>query len=199
MAKGPFERQGRDGMLKDLKGMIKGSSAKIEPEAYLASLNNESDRGAIILAATLIDDALIEALSKLLSGINSDEADRLFGYRGPLGTFSSRIILAQGLGIYSRRVRKQIEIIKEMRNIAAHAHLMVDFNTPQIRNALQSIFDDEAAADIDTWDAARLRHTYIMLCAVNADYITEHGKTSDRAMPKLMMMLKLPHPLGTSP
>jgi hypothetical protein len=68
------------------------------PDAHwLANeIQNESDRTAIILFATLLDDTLITRLSAIFGAkLHSDEFDHIFRYEGPLGRFSSRISLAQ--------------------------------------------------------------------------------------------------------
>ena len=53
-------------VIKDLKNLIGVQLESIDPERYVAQLRKESDRGAIILGATMIDDALAQALNCLL-------------------------------------------------------------------------------------------------------------------------------------
>ena len=189
-----WQRTGHDEILSSLRQMIKAEFVSIRPADYVKHLKKESDRGAIILAASLVDDALKEALGRKLEAANSDEKTRIFDHMGSLGTFSSKIALAQALSIISRTVRKQIEIIKECRNVAAHAHIAVDFTTPQVVTGLVNMFDDEAAADVASWTRVRLRDTFILLCGIHADYIMEHDKTENRTMNRLLLLLKLPRP-----
>ncbi len=187
--------RGHDDILRNLKAMMKGGFSKVDHQDYVNYLREESDRGAIILAATLVDDALQEALKRHLTGLNSDEKTRIFDYNGPLGSFSSRIIMAQGLGFFTRTTRKQIDIIREMRNVAAHAHLLVNFDAPIIKEAFASIFDkvDGARADVESWDREKTRSAYLMMCGINADYIIEHDKVKDRKMEHLLRMLRVTH------
>ena len=129
----PLNSIGREFALRQLKAMIHADA--VNTTSYIDQMRGESDRGAIILAATLIDDALKVALERALNGLNSDERARMFDYKGALGGFSSRITMVKALKLIPRKHAGEIEIIKEMRNVAAHAHLDVTFDTPQVRQA----------------------------------------------------------------
>ena len=74
--------------IKELKAYTKIKAHDLPPTDFVASLKEESDRGAIILAATMIDDRIAIALRERMPNINSHEDDRIFGVDGIAGSFS---------------------------------------------------------------------------------------------------------------
>ncbi|WP_172591519.1 hypothetical protein [Shewanella xiamenensis] len=86
---------------------------------YYELISNESDRGAVILSGSILDEGLKELLQKrLLDSTNKD--DPLFNIYGPLGTFDSKIELSFRLGLIKGSIRNQLLKFKSIRNDFAH-------------------------------------------------------------------------------
>lgn len=101
------------------------------PEPYLGSfsyvakffkvLTAESDRGMILAGAAFIDNALSRLIEAYLVELpNSKSQKNFFSFEGPLGTFSNRINMAFALGLIDLATRRDIKIIKDLRNKCAH-------------------------------------------------------------------------------
>ena len=161
-----------DNAIKDLKAYTKVAAHDLSPADFVAALKGESDRGAIILAATMIDDRLSIALRERMPDINSAEAARIFGVDGLAGTFANRLKLAQALGIIDRGTRKLLELIREMRNACAHSRQIMTFSTPVIRAAFVSTMPDEAEGDVITWPDQKARDIFCPLCGALCDAIS---------------------------
>ena len=159
-----------DQAIKDLKAYTKVTAHDLSPADFVAALKGESDRGAIILAATMIDDRLVVSLRERMPDINSDETARIFGVDGLAGTFANRLKLAQALGIIDRGTRKLIELIREMRNACAHSRQTLTFSTPVIRAAIVSMMPDEAG-DVGAWPDHQARDIFCLLCGAVCDAI----------------------------
>jgi mannitol operon repressor len=87
--------------------------------AFMEVLNKESERGAVLIAATMLEDLLGQAIRSFL--IANKETDRLLeGFNAPLGTFSSRILAALALGVLSEQEFEECERIRKIRNVFAH-------------------------------------------------------------------------------
>lgn len=85
-----------------------------------------------IITAVQIDDALETALLRKMT-ILEDEVDEVFvGDSGPLSTFSAKIKMAYALGIIGRDTRRDLVIVKNIRNAFAHARRPVRFTTEEI-------------------------------------------------------------------
>jgi DNA-binding MltR family transcriptional regulator len=150
--------------ISDLKKLTKQDLLKVDPKHHAQYLLGESDRTAIILLASLIEEYITSWLHEKMPALNSDERTALFNFEGPCGTFSARIKLAQALGLLDRPFRKRIEIIKEMRNTAAHSHAALHFDTPEIHRAVAALFFPEHRAEVMGWQRRMIRAAFTTLC-----------------------------------
>lgn len=86
----------------------------------LGHIEAESDRGAVLVAAALLDNGLKGRLSELF--LKSDDSkDQLFeGGNAPLGTFSAKIELAYRLKLIDKECKKSLNTFRKLRNDFAH-------------------------------------------------------------------------------
>lgn len=86
----------------------------------------------IIIAGARLDNLLKRLLqSKMLH--QGGGKDELFGHDRPLGTFSSRILLAYRLGLIDRDYESFLQTLRKLRNDAAHAAQRMDLiSSPHI-------------------------------------------------------------------
>lgn len=103
-----------------------------EFDRALAMINKESDRGAAIMGAALVEDGLIAVLdAKLESG--QDRKAIYESPNSPLGTFSNKTIMAIALGLCDDVVGAEINAIRSIRNQFSHALRAIDFRNEDIR------------------------------------------------------------------
>lgn len=88
----------------------------------------ETDRGYVILFGSILEDFLTQALLDKMVPLNADERERIFGPDQPVGSFSAKLRMAHALGIISRDARRQIDVIREMRNACAHSRFPITFD-----------------------------------------------------------------------
>lgn len=92
-----------------------------EMQTFARELETESERGSIILAASMLEEALGLLLKTSLHGNVSEDLKReLFFGQGAMASFSSRIKLCYGLGHISENEFKALNVIREIRNSFAH-------------------------------------------------------------------------------
>lgn len=101
-----------------------------ELNTFLASLMEESDRGAVLISAALLDDLLERSIRSLL--IDDSRVDQLFE-SGPLGSLFSRTLTAFVLGILSEQEYQVCERVRKIRNVFAH-EVVCSFETPKVRD-----------------------------------------------------------------
>lgn len=99
-------------------------------------LSEESDRGAVIILVSIIDDVLAAALERKMVPLNSDEKARLFGFDAPLGSFSARIKMAYALGVIDKDDRDDLNVMRAMRNACAHSRGGLSFDDEVLRHAM---------------------------------------------------------------
>jgi hypothetical protein len=101
-----------------------------EFSAFLGDFNRETERGAALAAAAMIDSLLESILSAFLIK-NAGLKSLLEGVNAPLGTFAAKIGLAAAVGAISERERAECNLIRKIRNEFAH-RVRVSFEHPDI-------------------------------------------------------------------
>jgi len=105
---------------------------------FLKGFYEESDRGAVLMAGSILDEALLGMILAFLT--DSKESKRLVNdFNAPLGTFSSRILAAHSLGLIEEREFKEVEAIRKIRNVYGHSWDGVDFNHPKVMGQLEKL------------------------------------------------------------
>lgn len=108
---------------------------------YAIILSEESDKGAVLVASSVIEEALKELIqSRLL--VSKSKNDLLFDGEGaPLSTFSSRIELAWRIGVINDVHRDTLTIFRRLRNEFAHDVQTNSISDPQVVDRLNAIFN----------------------------------------------------------
>lgn len=101
--------------------------------SFRKSLTQETDRGCALFAAAYIDNSLSDLLFCALAESKGVDED-LFKGNAPLASFSSRITMAFYLGKISKVERRDLDLIRKIRNEFAHDPNEIDFNTDSIKN-----------------------------------------------------------------
>ncbi len=114
-------------------------SADVKKEEI--DLAEESDRGAVIVAAAILEDDLAEILEKLLIANHMPEKHRkeMFDLNGPLSSFSSKMLICYGFGLISKDVFDDLTKIRRLRNRFAHSSEDVDFFAEEIKSIVYSL------------------------------------------------------------
>jgi mannitol operon repressor len=87
---------------------------------FLKEFQSETDRGAALVGAALIDTRLERLLCSHLA-VADIAKDLVVGNNAPLGTFSARIKMSYALGLITELEFAEVEIIRKIRNEFAHA------------------------------------------------------------------------------
>jgi hypothetical protein len=142
-------------------------------EEIVKSLTSESDRGAFILAATSIEDTLEFALAKKMPVLATDNAARneLFGGQGTISAYSDKTLLAYALGIIDGRARKDIDLVRHIRNACAHSRLPLTMNTEALVEAVKAALGEQTLSALANHEPATLRIMFIVHCAELASYV----------------------------
>lgn len=98
---------------------------------FLKDFNGESDRGAVLIAASLIDQRLMEILEGYL--IENKQSSDLFSQpNAPLGTLSAKAAMAYSLGLIQKNEFEEISLIRKIRNDFGHKWKDINFKNPKI-------------------------------------------------------------------
>jgi DNA-binding MltR family transcriptional regulator len=101
------------------------------------AVKGESDRGLVLINATIIDELLRKYLLAHL--VKHKDMEKLFnGIGAPLGSFSSRILFSFAVGLLAEDEYRELNLIRKIRNKFAHS-VEVSFQTPAIVSYCQSL------------------------------------------------------------
>lgn len=143
--------------------------AILRSASLVAEIENQTDRGAAIVAVAWIEEALVAAIQAFVDK-NKAAWDRLFRKGGPMSSLSAKIDLARLLAMTSDAIHSDLHMLREIRNEFAHSVLDRDnsalsFQTQHIRDKCLAL---KCVKHEDLTDP---RHAFIRACAVlNADF-----------------------------
>jgi len=140
-------------------------------EAVADSIS-ESDRGAIILAGTGVEDTLEYQIYERLPGLKHDEEarKRLFDNDGSVASFSKKLWMAYAMGIVDKDYRKKIDLIREIRNACAHSRKPISMKTTVLQAACKAVIKD-TLADLKDQSPKTLRDAFVVKCSLINHYI----------------------------
>lgn len=102
------------------------------------NLSKESDRGMALMGSAYIDDRLAVLLKAYF--VDDKKVIKLmFDFTGPLGTFSSRLNMAYSLGLMSKNIYTDCNILKKIRNDFAHVPSPMSFDDEPIKSRCHAL------------------------------------------------------------
>lgn len=88
----------------------------------LQEFSQESDRGAVLIAADIVSEHLARIITRLApKTFHKKQLKNLLSYPGPLATFASRADVAFIAGFIGESAHRSIEVLRKLRNEAAHS------------------------------------------------------------------------------
>lgn len=115
-----------------------GDPEMVELAKFLAVLNTESDRGAVLIAGSRLDEVLLGILSAFLRKTKSAN-ELLEGFNAPLGTFASRVSMCHALGLIEDHEYNEITLMRKVRNEFGHKWKDISFDAPKIRGLVEKL------------------------------------------------------------
>jgi len=93
----------------------------------------ETDRAAVIVAASMLEELLRTLLIARLVPVSSATDDLFDGANAPLGTFNARIETAHRVGLVSVRFARDLHLVRRIRNDFAHNIHGASFDDTRVR------------------------------------------------------------------
>jgi hypothetical protein len=141
--------------------------------AVLQELEKQTDRGAGIIAAAVLEEILEIVLRKRLLKLSNRHADELFGPMKALSSFSAKIEIGFALGLFSEAGYRHLNVIRDVRNKFAHRIAALTFDHPDIAKIIDEGIFPKPSANIKKRDAflGVWRVLAVLLYAENRDDI----------------------------
>lgn len=129
----------KNALLKALRNLIERLPDAPQDSSYLFDeLAQANDHSCVLLAAEALSEALKRAmLRRFRDNLSRDDRDDLFDFRGPLGTFSSRIQIGYAMSIFGPKTLGDLERVRELRNVFAHSKMGLSFQTKEVADVCE--------------------------------------------------------------
>lgn len=105
---------------------------------FSQEFNNESDRGAAMVAASRLDEVLSQVLLAFMADSTVSKG-LLEGPNAPLGSLSSRIEMCFSLGLIEEREYRELNMIRKIRNEFGHRWRDVGFDSAPIADLCRAL------------------------------------------------------------
>jgi hypothetical protein len=115
------------------------ASAEESTAIVMAAQEEGQPIAAAILGAAIVEQELEALLRRRLGCKDDDEWGRLVGEMGPLGTFYRKIAMGRTLRMYEEDVKDNLDIIRSIRNVFAHAKKIIRFDHELIVSELKKV------------------------------------------------------------
>lgn len=90
-----------------------------EFKVFLDELHRESDRGAVLISCSMIDELLARSIRAYLIDAPATR-ELLDGFNAPIGSLAARTKLALALGLIDERIATECDVLRKVRNEFAH-------------------------------------------------------------------------------
>lgn len=136
-----FNEFTKDILPKEAQVYMENELPKIMQETmkFRSSLTEETDRGCALISASFLDKQLEELIKSYLVN-DTNIVNNIFSSNGALGTFSSRIDMAYLLGLIGKKARRDLHIIRKIRNEFGHNPEPISFDTQSIQNRCVELY-----------------------------------------------------------
>ncbi len=136
-----------------------------QQQSILDVLNTETELACVLIGTSYIDQCLSEILREYFIA-KSKTVNKILDSRGLLGTISAKIDLAYSLGLISKPVKCDLDIIIEIRNSFAHSHEKIHFESRKIKELIDKLeylkIQDEEQTLKNSESPKELNYTYIL-------------------------------------
>lgn len=130
------------------------------------NLSSLPDQAAALTLATMVERSLELAIASRLIKLSRRRFNDMFVH-GPMRDFEAKIRMGEALNLYDRAIKDDLNRIREIRNVFAHAVHPVKFTSARLRKHCSKL-----VAPVDP--------TMDMLIATVMDGIWRRGRAKDR-------------------
>lgn len=122
-----------------LKELTKYMPSDPEIEKLMMTMATEPDYIAAITGVSLVEAELGKLILLKLKHRDKNLENRLFGFEGPLGTFSGKIAIAGAFGFITSPMMKELDAFRNIRNAFAHSRTPLSFSHPEVSSEVAAL------------------------------------------------------------
>lgn len=161
----------------NLRSLTKQRPIQADWEEIARQLHEDgNDRGAAILASTLVEHALFLVIARRIPGAGLHYA-KLFEDDGMFASFDARVTMASVLDVIGELTLKNLRTIKHIRNTFAHASVPVTFATREVVAACDTLTTELAARNF-AWSTPKEK--FVSICSGIAESLEHYAARCHR-------------------
>lgn len=122
--------------LSELKKYGAGDPTQDDIQALEEELYNGPDRAAAIVLGSLAEKAIGKLLSR---NMREEGIGELFNSSGILGNFGAKISIGYALKLFGEKTKRELNIIRHLRNQFAHSRMPIEFNTHVVKQCCDQL------------------------------------------------------------
>jgi len=115
-----------------LNDLIRRVDTGAPTEVSISDIRLLTDRSLAIAVGASVERSLETIIIAHLKKTDKATIDKLVGREGALASFYGKIHLGFAMGLYPKKTLQQLDVIRQVRNVFAHAPTFIDFKTPPI-------------------------------------------------------------------
>jgi hypothetical protein len=116
---------------------------------FAFKLTNESDRGAVLIGASKVEEYLETLVLSILPKTSKSYTSRLLNYPGPISSFSGKIELLFAFRIIDEQLYNSLNELRTIRNKAAHSSDSFSLSNYLMQLEKINNFEEDAKGLID--------------------------------------------------
>lgn len=116
--------------------MAKQKRPRVQPDQLRKYIVEGDARVASIMAGAVVNDLLRIVVQYNMIELSGKEEEEIFENNGTLATFSALIRVGHAMGLYSRKLRDDMNAIRKIRNDFAHTLEAIDLSQSEYRSRL---------------------------------------------------------------
>jgi len=141
--------------IRNFKAFAKSDVTFNDLPALESEMYGTNDRATAIMMSAVTETCLeIFLREKTRPTLSSEDTAKIFDFRGPLGDFSSKTMLAYAFNMFGPDTKHDLELIRMLRNEWAHSRRSFGFHTKEVSDVCKHL----RAVD---WPGAKLPDGYL--------------------------------------
>jgi hypothetical protein len=140
-------------------------SGSIQQAVLDAMRSNMTDRAVALVSAAFVDTMLAGAIIRVLNPNQKGIRELFWSPNGPFSSFDQRIVGVSAINLIGGVTRKNLDVIKNIRNVFAHAMADVEFSSPAISRACDRLqLSSNAQFFVDQEQNCKNKYKYCYAC-----------------------------------
>lgn len=137
-----------------LKKLSRSPRTEEDMQEIYRIIDDDNDVSTALVCGALLEEGTEQLLVAHMVSLNSDETAELFRGFGPLASLSARTKFAYALGLLGKVTKRNIDLMREIRNAIAHSKKPLSFATTEVAAVCGQLKTREQMADRDAAVAA---------------------------------------------